>query len=149
MAYGKNITAITSKGVGYDPDTFFETPKGNISPKGKLITKDTAKSMQAASVVSRKANDKVKALIKEFVSQSVDAPPALDVMKAIMISQLADEDNIEALKTANMIAEFETPKLSRREVEQRNIEVTEMSVEDIEGELNNVNLKLVGNSGDL
>jgi predicted house-cleaning noncanonical NTP pyrophosphatase (MazG superfamily) len=150
MAYGNESdkTAVSTKGTSYDPDKFFETPNGNIMPKGKEITADVAKDYQLRGVATKRLRKEIREAIKDFTKQGEDAPPALDVMKAVMLQQLGTGEMEEALKTANMIAEFETPKLSRREVEQRNIEVNEMSTEDIEEELSDVHLKLVSNSKD-
>jgi len=145
MAYGDKdkLTATAANGTKYDPDRFYETVNGNIMCRGKTFTAGNAKEMQARSVESRMLSNKVKKAVEAFTKQGVDAPPALDVMKAVMLSQLASEDLDSALKTAAIVAEFETPKLSRREVEQRTVEVNEMSMDDIDKELEEVNLRLV------
>jgi heme oxygenase len=145
MSYGDkdNLTATSSKGVKYDPDRWYETVNGNMMCKGKKFSAANAKEMQVRSVESRMLTNKVKKAVEAFSKQGADAPPALEVMKAVMLSQLAHEDLDGALKTAAIVAEFETPKLSRREVEQRTVEVSEMSVDDIDKELEEVNLRLV------
>ena len=145
MAYGDKdkLTATAANGTKYDPDRFYETINGHIMCRGKTFTAGNAKEMQARSVESRMLSNKVKKAVEAFTKQGVDAPPALDVMKAVMLSQLAHEDLESALKTAAIVAEFETPKLSRREVEQRTVEVNEMSMDDIDKELEEVNLRLV------
>ena len=145
MSYGDKdkLTATAANGTKYDPDRFYETVNGNVMCRGKTFTAGNAKEMQARSVESRMLSHKVKKAVEAFSKQGADAPPALEVMKAVMLSQLAHEDLDGALKTAAIVAEFETPKLSRREVEQRTVEVSEMSVDDIDKELEEVNLRLV------
>jgi predicted nucleic acid-binding Zn-ribbon protein len=77
--------------------------------------------------------DKMEQLAK-VMKEDEDAFSALDVLRYNMYEALEDGDKSEATRIAAIIAEYESPKLQRQEVNQT-ISTTDMSDEELEAEI--------------
>jgi predicted nucleic acid-binding Zn-ribbon protein len=77
--------------------------------------------------------DKMEQLAK-VMKEDEDAFSALDVLRYNMYEALEDGDKSEATRIAAIIAEYESPKLQRQEVNQT-INTTDMSDEELEAEI--------------
>jgi len=94
----------------------------------KVITSDTARANQLKSAASRSLNVKLaeefKITAKAFQRALDDLPQvsSLDVLRMAMFKALQEDNFEDAARYANMIAEYENPKLAR--IEQTNTNKT-------------------------
>ena len=113
------------------------------------FTKDNAKEMQLKSAASRKAaRDAREALkmsmkdwrqYKEDVLDHIDMN-SLDVLKILMFKSLDKEDFDTASDLASKIAEYEQPKLQRRELQIEEKGAEGLSDEELDSKLRELKL---------
>ena len=109
----------------------------NLAP---LFTKDNAKEMQLKSAASRKASSDARQALKmsmgdwkkykEDVLDHVDMN-SLDVLKILMFKALEKEDFDTASDLAAKVAEYEQPKLQRRELQIEELGTDYLSDEEL------------------
>jgi hypothetical protein len=110
----------------------------NLAPS---FTKDNAREMQLKSAASRKASSDARQALKltmkdwkkykEDVLDQVDMN-SLDVLKVLMFKALQDEDFDTASDLAAKVAEYEQPKLQRRELQIEEIGADSLSDEELD-----------------
>ena len=94
----------------------------------KLITSETAREAQKKSSAAQKLNGEMakefKTSAKAFQRALADLPhlSSLDVLRMAMHKALQEDNFEDAARYANMIAEYENPKLAR--IEQTNTNKT-------------------------
>ena len=113
----------------------------NLAP---LFTKDNAKEMQLKSAASRKASSDARQALKmsmgdwkkykEDVLDHVDMN-SLDVLKILMFKALEKEDFDTASDLAAKVAEYEQPKLQRRELQIEELGTDYLSDEELDSKL--------------
>jgi len=113
----------------------------NLAPS---FTKDNAREMQLKSAASRKAaRDAREALkmsmkdwrqYKEDVLDHIDMN-SLDVLKILMFKALDKEDFDTASDLAAKVAEYEQPKLQRRELQIEEIGAEGLSDEELDNKI--------------
>lgn len=108
------------------------------SEKAREMQQKSAASRKAKNVLAKQINRSIKDWnkMKEKLDMS-DAPSALDFLKFRMIQLMDEGKYTEAQDLAKELVEFETPKLSRVDQTNKNIDVSEMSDEELEQELKN------------
>lgn len=105
---------------------------------------DKAREMQLKSAASRKA----KTILAKKINKSIsnwnvmknkinisDAPSALEFLRFRMFELMEEGKMVEAQALATELIEFETPKLSRVDQTNKNVDVSDISDEDLEAEL--------------
>jgi len=101
-------------------------PKGRgVHPNSlknlKRITSETARANQRKSAASRSANVKAKQAFKlsakqfQMVMSELPELSSLDVIKMAMHKALQADNMEDAVRYANLLTEFEAPKLTRVE----------------------------------
>lgn len=113
----------------------------NLAP---LFTKENAKEMQLKSAASRKASSDARQALKmsmkdwrkykEDVLDHVDMN-SLDVLKILMFKALEKEDFDTASDLAAKVAEYEQPKLQRRELQIEELGTDALSDEELDSKL--------------
>jgi|TARA_B100001094_G_C18173440_1_gene796503 hypothetical protein len=113
----------------------------NLAP---LFTKENAKEMQLRSAASRKASSDARQALKmsmgdwkkykEDVLDHVDMN-SLDVLKILMFKALEKEDFDTASDLAAKVAEYEQPKLQRRELQIEELGTDALSDEELDSKL--------------
>lgn len=113
----------------------------NLAP---LFTKENAKEMQLKSAASRKASSDARQALKmsmkdwrkykEDVLDHVDMN-SLDVLKILMFKALEKEEFDTASDLAAKVAEYEQPKLQRRELQIEELSTDYLSDEELDSKL--------------
>ena len=109
-----------------------------------IRTTEKAREMQLKSAASRKARNAVAKRLNKSIKDwnkmkdrldMNDAPSALDFLKFRMLELIDEGKMVEAQELAKELVEFETPKLSRVDQTNRNMDVSDLSDEELEAEL--------------
>jgi len=118
----------------------------NLAPS---FTKDNAKEMQLKSAASRKASSDARQALKmsmgdwkkykEDVLDHVDMN-SLDVLKILMFKALDEEEFDTASDLASKIAEYEQPKLQRRELQIEELGTEVLSDEELDSKLKSLRI---------
>jgi len=113
----------------------------NLAPS---FTKDNAKEMQLKSAASRKASSDARQALKmsmgdwkkykEDVLDHVEMN-SLDVLKILMFKALDNEDFDTASDLAGKVAEYEQPKLQRRELQIEELGADTLSDDELDRKL--------------
>ena len=106
------------------------------SEKAREMQRKSAASRKARNVLAKQVNKQIKEWnkIKDRVDMS-DAPSALEFLKFRMIQLMEEGKYVEAQDLAKELVEFETPKLSRVDQTNKNIDVADMTDEELAAEL--------------
>lgn len=113
----------------------------NLKP---IRDSEKAREMQLKSAASRKArNVMAKKLNKSIVEWNKmkdklnmeSAPSALDFLKYRMLELMEEGKMMEAQELAKELVEYETPKLSRVDQTNKNYDMSDISDEDLDAEL--------------
>jgi predicted acyltransferase (DUF342 family) len=104
--------------------------------KAREMQLKSAASRKAKNVLAKKLNKSIKDwnIMKERI-QIADAPSALDFLRFRMLQLMEEGKMIEAQELAKELVEFETPKLSRIDQTNKNIDVSDISDDELEAEL--------------
>ena len=106
-----------------------------------VLFRDRASSLEAreksqATKARRRAEIKelglfVKALDSIGYEVSGQAPKGLDVLKLLMVKAMQSGDDAEAGRLAALVAEYEAPKLTRRDVVTTTVEAKDLTDEEL------------------
>jgi len=106
-----------------------------------VLFRDRASSLEAreksqATKAKRRAEIKelglfVKALDSIGYEVSGQAPKGLDVLKLLMVKAMQSGDDVEAGRLAALVAEYEAPKLTRRDVVTTTVEAKDLTDEEL------------------
>ena len=118
----------------------------NLAPS---FTKENAKEMQLKSAASRKASSDARQALKmsmrdwrkykEDVLDHIEMN-SLDVLKILMFKALDNEDFDTASDLAAKVAEYEQPKLQRRELQIEEIGTDALSDEELDTKLKSLRI---------
>jgi hypothetical protein len=118
----------------------------NLAPS---FTKENAKEMQLKSAASRKASSDARQSLKmsmrdwrkykEDVLDHIEMN-SLDVLKILMFKALDNEDFDTASDLAAKVAEYEQPKLQRRELQIEEIGTDALSDEELDTKLKSLRI---------
>lgn len=121
-----------------------ESSLANLRPKWD---NDHMKKMAAKSLEKRRANKEAREKMKEtvgilkYLSDGVmsDMPTGLTVMQIMMVRAIQDGDPAEAAKLAATIAEYQQPKLQRTENINTNINMEDLTDDELALQLAKIN----------
>jgi len=136
------------KYVPIDPETHAENltdgqKRAMAHPGGEnlVLFRDRASSLEAreksqATKAKRRAEIKelglfVKALDSIGYEVSGQAPKGLDVLKLLMVKAMQSGDDVEAGRLAALVAEYEAPKLTRRDVVTTTVEAKDLTDDEL------------------
>ena len=121
-----------------------ESSLANLKPKWD---NDHMKKMAAKSLEKRRANRDAREKMKEtvgilkYLSDGVmsEMPSGLTVMQIMMVRAIQDGDPAEAAKLAATIAEYQQPKLQRTENINTNINMEDLTDDELALQLAKIN----------
>ena len=121
-----------------------ENSLANLKPKWD---KDHMKKMAEKSLEKRRSNKEAREKMREtvsilkYLSDGVlsDLPSGLTVMQIMMVRAIQDGDPAEAAKLAATIAEYQQPKLQRTENINTNINLDDLTDEELAQQLAIIN----------
>jgi len=116
--------------------------KAHAAPQ---FTSETAKAASAKGAAVRKANkearEQLQATVKAYKSLSKDViddmPSALDILNLQLVKALQGDDQDMVVELAKVIAEYQAPKLARRENTNVEVSADDLSDEEIHAKLKN------------
>jgi len=130
------------------PENVRENAKFDLHPNSLKNLKpkwdnEHMKKMAAKSLEKRRANKEAREKMKEtvsilkYLSDGVisDMPSGLTVMQIMMLRAIQDGDPAEAAKLAATIAEYQQPKLQRTENMNTNINLEDLTDEELAQQL--------------
>ena len=131
-----------------------ESSLANLKPKWD---NDHMKKMAAKSLEKRRANRDAREKMKEtvgilkYLSDGVmsEMPSGLTVMQIMMVRAIQDGDPAEAAKLAATIAEYQQPKLQRTENINTNINMEELTDDELALQLAKINGTITENIKDI
>ena len=131
-----------------------ESSLANLKPKWD---NDHMKKMAAKSLEKRRANKEAREKMKEtvgilkYLSDGVmsDMPTGLTVMQIMMVRAIQDGDPAEAAKLAATIAEYQQPKLQRTENINTNINMEDLTDDELALQLAKINGTITENIKDI
>ena len=88
--------------------------------------------------VRRKNKEKrelAKQAIKAMQEMGEDAPDAIQALNYVLVQAMESNDQEQIVRVASILAEYQAPKLSRQDVTQTNLDVADLSDEELETEL--------------
>ena len=88
--------------------------------------------------VRRKNKEKrelAKQAIRAMQEMGEDAPDAIQALNYVLVQAMESNDQEQIIKVASILAEYQAPKLSRQDVTQTNLDVADLSDEELETEL--------------
>jgi len=87
----------------------------------------------------RKKNKEKRELAKQAImamkEMGEDAPDAIQALNYVLVQAMENNDQDQIIKVASILAEYQAPKLSRQDVTQTNLDVSDLSDEELEQEL--------------
>lgn len=105
---------------------------------------EKAREMQLKSAASRKARNVMAKKLNKSIAEwnkmkdklnMESAPSALDFLKYRMLELMEEGKMMEAQELAKELVEYETPKLSRVDQTNKNYDMSDISDEDLDAEL--------------
>ena len=105
---------------------------------------EKAREMQLKSAASRKARNVMAKKLNKSIAEwnkmkdklnMESAPSALDFLKYRMLELMEEGKMMEAQELAKELVEYETPKLSRVDETNKNYDMSDISDEDLDAEL--------------
>jgi|TARA_R110002096_G_scaffold283297_2_gene477359 hypothetical protein len=131
-----------------------ESSLANLKPKWD---NDHMKKMAAKSLEKRRANRDAREKMKEtvgilkYLSDGVmsEMPSGLTVMQIMMVRAIQDGDPAEAAKLAATIAEYQQPKLQRTENINTNINMEDLTDDELALQLAKINGTITENIKDI
>ena len=88
--------------------------------------------------VRRKNKEKrelAKQAIRAMQEMGEDAPDAIQALNYVLVQAMESNDQEQIVRVASILAEYQAPKLSRQDVTQTNLDVADLSDEELETEL--------------
>jgi len=87
----------------------------------------------------RKKNKEKRELAKQAImamkEMGDDAPDAIQALNYVLVQAMENNDQEQIVKVASILAEYQAPKLSRQDVTQTNLDVSDLTDEELEHEL--------------
>ena len=118
----------------------------NLAPK--ITSVEQAREMQRNSVKARIANKEARELLKltaaelkTEIDEVVNDVSAIGVLRLGMIKAVQQQDFDEATRLATILAEFETPKLSRVDAINTDVSTEDLTDEELDKKLRDLGLK--------
>jgi len=84
---------------------------------------------------NKEQRELAKNTILAMKSMGDDAPNAIEALNYVLVRAMEDDDAEQIVKVASILAEYQAPKLSRRDVTQTNIDAGDLTDEELQAEL--------------
>ena len=81
---------------------------------------------------NKKLREEAKMHVRALKELGEEAPSAEDALKGALVQAMAEGDNDAVVRISTILMEYEKPKLSRADVTQTNIDLEELSDEELE-----------------
>ena len=122
--------------IGKHPNSLKQLKPIRSTEKAREMQLKSAASRKARNVMAKKLNKSIREWnkMKDKLDMK-DAPSALDFLKFRMLELMEEGKMVEAQELAKELVEFETPKLSRVDQTNKNIDVGDLTDEELEAEL--------------
>jgi len=111
----------------------------SLSNLEKIKSSEMANEYRLRGLETRRKNKEQRELAKNTIlamkSLGEDAPNAIEALNYVLVKAMEDDDAEQIVKVASILAEYQAPKLSRRDVTQTNIDAGDLSDEELQEEL--------------
>ncbi len=111
----------------------------SLSNLEKIKSSEMANEYRLRGLETRRKNKEQRELAKNTIlamkSLGEDAPNAIEALNYVLVKAMEDDDAEQIVKVASILAEYQAPKLSRRDVTQTNIEAGDLTDEELQAEL--------------
>ena len=84
---------------------------------------------------NKEKREQTKQTIKAMQDMGEDAPDAIQALNYVLVQAMEDNDQDQIIKSASILAEYQAPKLSRQDVTTQNLDVSDLTDEELEQEL--------------
>ena len=84
---------------------------------------------------NKEKRDLAKQTIMAMKELGEDAPDAIQALNYVLVQAMEDNDQDQIIRVASILAEYQAPKLSRQDVTQTNLDVSDLTDEELEQEL--------------
>lgn len=84
---------------------------------------------------NKEKREQTKQTIKAMQDMGEDAPDAIQALNYVLVQAMEDNDQDQIIKIASILAEYQAPKLSRQDVTTQNLDVSDLTDEELEQEL--------------
>jgi len=89
---------------------------------------------------NKEKRELAKQTIKAMKEMGEDAPDAIQALNYVLVQAMENNDDDQIIRVASILAEYQAPKLSRQDVTQTNLDVADLSDEELEVELQKFSL---------
>ena len=89
---------------------------------------------------NKKNRELAKQTIRAMKEMGEDAPDAIQALNYVLVQAMEENDQEQIIKVASILAEYQAPKLSRQDVTTQNLDVADLSDEELETELQKFSL---------
>jgi len=100
---------------------------------------EMAETYRLKGLEVRKKNKEKRDLAKQTIMAmkelGEDAPDAIQALNYVLVQAMENNDQEQIIKVASILAEYQAPKLSRQDVTQTNLDVSDLTDEELEQEL--------------
>ena len=100
---------------------------------------EMAETYRLKGLEVRKKNKEKRDLAKQTIMAmkelGEDAPDAIQALNYVLVQAMENNDQDQIIKVASILAEYQAPKLSRQDVTQTNLDVSDLTDEELEQEL--------------
>jgi len=111
----------------------------SLSNLEKIKSSEMANEYRLRGLETRRKNKEQRELAKNTIlamnSMGDDAPNAIEALNYVLVRAMEDDDAEQIVKVASILAEYQAPKLSRRDVTQTNIDAGDLTDEELQAEL--------------
>jgi len=84
---------------------------------------------------NKEKREQAKQTIKAMKEMGEDAPDAIQALNYVLVQAMENNDEDQIIKVASILAEYQAPKLSRQDVTTQNLDVSDLTDEELEQEL--------------
>jgi len=106
---------------------------------------DMANEYRERGLETRKRNKQKREMAKEAIKamkeMGDEAPSAIEALKYVLTQAMESNDTEQIIKVSSILAEYQAPKLSRQDITQTNMDVNDMTEEELEEELKKFSLQ--------
>lgn len=84
---------------------------------------------------NKEKREQAKQTIKAMKEMGEDAPDAIQALNYVLVQAMENNDEDQIVRVASILAEYQAPKLSRQDVTTQNLDVSDLTDEELEQEL--------------
>jgi len=110
-----------------------------------ITSSEMANEYRMRGLEVRKKNKEKRELAKQTIvamkELGDEAPDALAALNFVLVQAMEEGDTDQIIKVASILAEYQSPKLSRQDVTQTNLDASDLTDEELEEELQKLTLQ--------